>query len=95
MNDYTDENPPRCYLSVGTNDGRQQWTVIYQGLPLCAYKATLAEAYGLPRATVYTMAAMLGESEDFDGLIIAIDDAAEENERDELWSLTIEKEPTA
>lgn len=44
MTKYTDENPPRCYLSVGTNDGRQQWTVIYQGLPLCAYKATRAAA---------------------------------------------------
>jgi len=40
---YTAEKPPRCYLSVGTNDGRQQWTVIYQGMPLCAYKATRAE----------------------------------------------------
>ena len=59
------------------------------------YLDSLAEAYGLPRATVYTMAAMLGESEDFDGLIIALDDAAEENDRDDLWSLTIEKEPTA
>ena len=58
------------------------------------YLDSLVEAYGLPPATVYTMAAMLGPSEDFDGLIIALDDAADDAEREELWSLTIEKEPT-
>jgi hypothetical protein len=58
------------------------------------YLDSLVEAYGLPPATVYTMAAMLGESEDFDGLIVALDDAADEAEREEFWSLTLEKEPT-
>jgi hypothetical protein len=59
------------------------------------YLDSLAESYGLPRATVYTMAAMLGASEDFDGLIVALDDAADEAEREEFWSLTLEKEPKA
>lgn len=56
------------------------------------YLDSLAAAYDLPTATVYALAAMLGQSEDFDGLIIALDDAAEENEREELWSLTIDRE---
>jgi hypothetical protein len=38
---------------------------------------------------------MLGPSEDFDGLVVACEDAADELEREELWSLTIDKEPTA
>jgi hypothetical protein len=58
------------------------------------YLDSLVEAYGLPRSTVYALASMLGESEDFDGLIVALDDAADEAEREEFWSLTIEKEPT-
>ena len=49
MSNYTDENPPRCYLSMGTNDGRQQWTVIYQGMPICNYKPTRAEAEAAAR----------------------------------------------
>ena len=59
-----------------------------------AYLDDLADCYGLDRATVYGLAAMLGPSEDFDGLVIACEDAADELEREELWSMTIEKEPT-
>ena len=59
-----------------------------------AYLDSLVDAYGLPRETVYSLAHMLGPSEDFDGLIIALDDAAEEQDREELWSLTIDKEET-
>lgn len=58
------------------------------------YLDSLVNAYGLPRETVFTMAAMLGPSEDFDGLIVALDDAADEADREEFWTLTIEKEPT-
>jgi hypothetical protein len=58
------------------------------------YLDSLVDAYGLPRETVYSLAAMLGQSEVFDGLIIALDDAAEEQDREEFWSLTIDREET-
>lgn len=41
---WTDENQPKCYLSFGIDDGRETWAVIYQGLPMCTYKPTRAEA---------------------------------------------------
>lgn len=41
-----------------------------------AYLESLAEEY--PRETVFALAAMLGPNEDFDGLVIALEDAAEE-----------------
>lgn len=48
------------------------------------YLDTLAADYGLPTATVYALAGILGSSEDFDGLICALEDAADElNEADE------------
>ena len=43
-----------------------------------AYLDSLCEEY--PRTIVYTLAAMLGPSEDFDGLITALEDAAEDME---------------
>jgi hypothetical protein len=55
------------------------------------YLDSLAEAYGLPRETVHSLAAMLGASEDFDGLIVALDDAADEAERRELWNSALGK----
>ena len=42
------------------------------------YLNSLAEDFGIDKSTVYMMASMLGESEDFDGLIVALEDAAEE-----------------
>lgn len=42
------------------------------------YLDSLAEDFGIDKSTVYMMASMLGESEDFDGLIVALEDAAEE-----------------
>lgn len=42
---HTADNPPRCYLS--TSQGR--WTVVYQGMPLCADKQTRAEAEAAAR----------------------------------------------
>lgn len=56
------------------------------------YLDTLAMDYEIPRETVEMLAALLGPSEDFDGLVIACEDVAEELERDEFWSLTIDKE---
>jgi hypothetical protein len=44
----------------------------------------LADDYGLDRSTVYALAGILGSSEDFDGLICALEDAADElSEADE------------
>lgn len=42
------------------------------------YLNSLAEDFGIDKSTVYMLASMLGESEDFDGLIVALEDAAEE-----------------
>lgn len=42
------------------------------------YLNSLAEDFGIDKSTVYMIASMLGESEDFDGLIVALEDAAEE-----------------
>jgi len=48
------------------------------------YLDTLADEYGLDRSTVYALAGILGSSEDFDGLICALEDAADElSEADE------------
>jgi hypothetical protein len=41
-----------------------------------AYLESLCEEY--PRSMVFALASMLGESEDFDGLITSLEDAAEE-----------------
>ena len=45
------------------------------------YLDTLAEDLGLDRSTVYALAGVLGPSEDFDGLVTALEDAAEELNR--------------
>jgi len=42
------------------------------------YLNSLAEDLGIERATVYMLAGMLGPSEDFDGLVTALEDHAEE-----------------
>lgn len=48
------------------------------------YLDTLAADFGLDRSTVYALAGILGSSEDFDGLICALEDAADElSEADE------------
>lgn len=41
------------------------------------YLKSLAKEYGVDYATVYELAMLLGESEDFDGLISALDDVGE------------------
>jgi len=38
------------------------------------YLCSLAEDYGVDKSSVFTLAAILGESEDFDGLITSIQD---------------------
>lgn len=40
------------------------------------YLNNLADEFGIDRDIVYSIAAMLGSSEDFDGLITALDDFA-------------------
>jgi hypothetical protein len=42
------------------------------------YLNSLAEDYGIDRATVYMMADLLGPNEDFDGLITSLEDYADE-----------------
>ena len=39
------------------------------------YMTCLSEDYGVPIEDVYSLAEMLGESEDFDGLVSALEDA--------------------
>lgn len=41
------------------------------------YLDSLAEDFGLDKQTVYTLASILGSSEDFDGLITALEDEAD------------------
>lgn len=41
------------------------------------YLEALADDYGVPVQTVFTLAALLGPSEDFDGLVTTVQDAAE------------------
>lgn len=42
------------------------------------YLNHLSEEYDIPKDVVYTIASMLGSSEDFDGLISALDDYCEQ-----------------
>ena len=47
------------------------------------YLENLADDMGIDRQTVFTLAAMLGSSEDFDGLVTTLEDiAAEQESRD-------------
>ena len=39
------------------------------------YLNCLSEDYGVPIESVYSLAEMLGENEDFDGLVSALEDA--------------------
>ena len=41
------------------------------------YLISLADDYSVPADTVFTMASLLGETEDFDGLVSAIQDEAD------------------
>ena len=41
------------------------------------YLDNLADDFGVDRDTVYMLASMLGEPEDFDGLVCAVEGAAE------------------
>ena len=42
------------------------------------YLDTMADEYGLDKSTVYALAGVLGPNEDFDGLICALEDVADE-----------------
>ena len=42
------------------------------------YLECLADDFGLPANTVFALAGILGPNEDFDGLICALEDAADE-----------------
>lgn len=41
------------------------------------YLSCLAEEYGVDEGVVYSVAVMLGPSEDFDGLVVALEDYVE------------------
>ena len=56
-------------MSIYTDDGHTNRR---------AYLDSLADDFGLDRSTVYALAGILGSSEDFDGLICALEDAADE-----------------
>jgi hypothetical protein len=43
------------------------------------YLASLAEDYSIPESVVFSLAGLLGASEDFDGLVTACEDFAEVN----------------
>jgi hypothetical protein len=38
------------------------------------YLCALSRDYGVPLTDVFTLAALLGESEDFDGLVVGVED---------------------
>lgn len=42
-----------------------------------AYLKDLAENYGIPTSAVFDLANLLGEDEDFDGLVSSLDDLAD------------------
>ena len=50
------------------------------------YLDTLADDFGLEKSTVCALAGILGPNEDFDGLICALEDAADELARGDLES---------
>jgi hypothetical protein len=43
------------------------------------YLLSLAEDFGIDKSAVFTIASMLGETEDFDGLISSLEDYEYEN----------------
>jgi hypothetical protein len=45
-----------------------------------AYLRDLSDEYGVPLSTVKMLASMLGSSEDFDGLVSALEDYDEDSE---------------
>lgn len=47
------------------------------------YLTGLAEDYGIARTDVFMIADLLGESEDYDGLVSMLEDLADSLERDE------------
>ena len=44
------------------------------------YLESLADELGVPRHIAFTLAAVLGQSEDFDGLVTALEDYSDELE---------------
>lgn len=50
------------------------------------YLESLADDFGLDLETVLMAASLLGPSEDFDGLVCALDDENERREREVIWS---------
>ena len=54
---------PKLYLETISNNRRQ-------------YLDSLSEEYGVPQELVDSLAYILGENEDYDGLVSSIEDAA-------------------
>ena len=77
-NDY--HNPqPTCYISLPANTHERQTMNAYIANGFRDrkdYLESLCEEY--PRTIVYTLASVLGASEDFDGLVTTLEDYAEE-----------------
>lgn len=47
------------------------------------YLRSMSDEYGIDLATVHALANALGPQEDFDGLVVALEDAENETEKDE------------
>ena len=47
------------------------------------YLIGLSEDFGVPKSEVFMLAGLLGESEDYDGLVSMLEDLADSLERDE------------
>ena len=56
------------------------------------YLECLADDYGVDKATVFALAGVLGPSEDFDGLVCAVEDAADDQARQERFDSFIKGE---
>ena len=60
-----------------STDYVERYTNIYQDYGYASrkdYLDSLAEDFGIDKQTVYAMASILGSTEDFDGLVTALED---------------------
>ncbi len=49
------------------------------------YLTGLAEDFGVPRSEVFMLASLLGESEDYDGLVSMLEDLADSLDNFDEW----------
>ena len=51
------------------------------------YLSGLAEDFGVPRSEVFMLASLLGESEDYDGLVSMLEDLADSLDNFDEWKV--------